>query len=650
MKSVLSILEILLTQQSRGDLYIKKIDLPHTPDHVDLIDHSALKSLGISFSDLINGNSRSPIWDLDEIPLIKSELKNTTPVFNNSFLPTPDINNIYDDDIKAIIKRFLEYTYSKLALSNNILDVLDVFQQITELIGKIDFLFAILFHVIYKDKLWIKYGYKSLNSFLQDLPSVHRFSRQTFINYALAGKVILYFGAYSGIDSILGLEFKLTPNIFFRNYSKIKLLYRILFIWKLDITSEIMVNFRDMTYRDFNIFINEYKILNKDKIINIRKYYQKSFLYKQHNEFIKILNCRPFKISNLNESDLEIYNLIKLGYIVECINSNNSVFVDSVIKYLQDKDNNVNYISSENTGSLSDIFSENHPETPLCDIDLAEFYPDSLNLTVEDIICINYFLKPDELRKAIVDKIKNKTELTLVLASLIYNIEHNIKLHPSISDYFKNHKIERKSTLEVDFAVIVLDLKLSRYKWLKRIGNSIPYLKQLTCAVNFSGKILDKLSYLKTAFYNHEGNQSIITKAFFMLPAKRFRMFAYDKNDDLTKEIINRDDYQKAKPILKKIKKAKICSSPITVITLKSKKQEELLNEINEIIINKDVYQMVKNPEINWESEFNAEIKKYKIRQSIHKKNENNNLGLAGLFIEEKEYLEEIKSMNGNIV
>ena len=533
-----------------------------------------------------------------------------------------------------LIKRVLDYSYSELAFSDSISDVLKAFKQLSLLIGKIDFVFAILFSVMYEEKVWIRYGFNSLDSLLNCLPNVYRISRQTFINFSMAGKMIRYFSISPQII-ISDTIHCFTLSLFHRNYSKLKFLYRIHYIWKLDITYEIMLNFRDMTYREFNNFVKEYKKINKNKINE--RYHRKSFLSKQEKELNYFLNGRPFIVDKLIGLEFEIYKEVRLGHIVGCIYSSNLEFINSVIKYLQDinRKHNVHILNLNHDYRLKtyfrskEIFYEDQSDKPLCDVDWADFGPDDFKLTVQNIENIVADLNPLELKKAVIDKFQNKTELILAQASLIYLIEHNTELHSSIYDYYIKHNITRQFTLEKDFAIKILDLKLSRYKWLKRIGNSIPYLKQLKCVVNFTGNFLDKLSNLKTVFFYHTENPKLITDAFVIASAKRFRKFAYDRND-LLDDLITRTDYRKAKPILKEVRNCQREKMPITVITLQSEQQINLLNDINLGIKTKDRDIIKKYPEINWESILN--LNPILDTRLEDKYKELSHLGLADLF------------------
>ena len=549
------------------------------------------------------------------------------PTVDTNDLPATDSINIseindsiIDEDIYALIRNVFDYTHFTLACSDDINDVLNAFRHITELIGETDFLLAVMFSVIYEDKLWIKYGFKSLDSFLDSLPSAYRISRQTFINTAMAGKTIRYFAEWPNIEQSLGLDFKLTPKLFHRNYSKIKLLYRLYHVCKLPITNEIMVNFRDMTYRKFEIFVDEY--IEKNKKLIKRRHYHRSFLEKQDKEFRQFLYGRSFNPIMLTEQNKEVYEEAIKGHIVDFIYSTNSIFIDSVLKYLQEAyKKDYEHLCRDTIPSNELFYDDDQPDKPLSDFDWANFVPDNLILTIEKIVDINYDLKPYELRKAIIDKFKSKTELTIALALLIYLIEHNSKLHDSIYEYFIKNKMERKSTLEIDFAIYVLDLKLSRYKWLKRIGNSIPYLKLLININEFScGNFLDKLSNLKTAFDNHSENHAQINFAFVYLTAKRFRRFAYDKNDDLSIDVINKKEYYRVKHILSKLNACLDCGIPITAITLQSEKQRDWLKDINFAIREKDLKIMRNYPEIDWNAEFQTEFEIEKIEEAVYNK------------------------------
>jgi len=556
-------------------------------------------------------------------------------------------DSINDEYIRMLIEKVLDNSYLKSAFSDSISDILDVFKHITGLIKKIDFVFAVLFDCIYEEKLWDCYGYKSLDSFLYGLPSVYRISRITFINIANAGKIIRHLKF--PIKGTSGENISLTPELLHRNYSKLKFLYRIHFVWGLMITYDVLVNFRDLKYRDFNIFVNEYKELHKNLIK--QTYHRKSFLTKESRDFICFLHGRPFKVDKLTDLDLIIYKEVRLGHIVRYIYSDNPIFIDSVKNYLQ----NFYEKNDEQNHQCSYPASEKHLEyqsnTPLYDADWVKYVSDNLGLTIEYITEFFLNLNSDDFRKTFIKKFQNKTELILAQASLIYIIEHNKKLHSSIYDYFEENKIEcLYSSLEINFAISVLELNLSYYKWLKRIGNSIPYLKLLKNVNNFTGNFLDKLSYLKTAFENHSENPQLITDAFIKLSAKRFRKFASDKNDDLSHDLINRSDYIKARPIINKVKSSMIYGRAITPITLQSDKQIKLLYDINQIIEKKDIELMEKHPEINWDSEFHAEIEKEKRRMAIRKKHNNapRYSGLEGLVSSLCDAENEINELEGN--
>ena len=562
--------------------------------------------LDLLFSKHQNNNVQEGILEIPGISTERSDNNfgfetneniDTAIISDSTSTITENKENIFDEEIKIVIQRVLDYTHSKYIHSDNISDFLIIFKHTKELIGKLDFLCSILFYNINEEKLYKKWGFKSIEKFLDSLPSLYRVSRQTFYNMTLVGKMICYFSIWHN-DSIL--EFKLTPKLFHCNYSKIKLLYRIHYIYKLDITNEIMVKFRDLSYRDFEIFANAYMELNATRK---KRYYHKRFLSKQNKELLHFLRARPVNPPTLDGVCLEIYNEAKLGHEVDYISSANPIFIDSVLKYLKDAYNIEEDNKNQNTYSSSKIFYEGKEEISLDKTDWADFIPDDLNLTIRNISDIVIDLKPHELREAIIKNRENKIELVLAQASLIYLIEHNIKIHESICEFFKKNNIECNSTLEMDFATKILDFNKSYYKWLKRIGHSIPYLKQLTSIVILSdGDFLDKLSYLKTAFHYHGESSKLITEAFFSLSSKNFRKFACNRNDNLSSNLINNHIYQKVKNTIFRVNLKMDSGKPFTVITLKSEMQKELLSDINQAVDTKDRGFMKCYPDIKWDS------------------------------------------------
>jgi len=256
-----------------------------------------MQEIGVSSAEGISVN---------EMPVINGK---TTPDVL-SFIPANEA--IIDGDMDGYIKTILNQVSAKLALAEDINDVADAFRQIDERIGKAEFVISVMISVIREEKRWKKFGYTSMNSFLDDLSGTCKMSRQTFTNAAQTGQVIRYL---SGLltKSALKLEINLTPAFFYRNYAKVKFLYRIMFVWRLSITNEILVNFRDMTFRNFEIYMRDFEEQNQAEIDRRKKSSAKASKKKDGKRRPKPKKGEPPKLCG---NDQRIYREIRLGHSI----------------------------------------------------------------------------------------------------------------------------------------------------------------------------------------------------------------------------------------------------------------------------------------------------------------------------------------------
>jgi hypothetical protein len=222
-------------------------------------------------------------------------------------------------------------------------------------------------------------------------------------------------------------------------------------------------------------------------------------------------------------------------------------------------------------------------------------------------------LSPDNIKLALVREFKTESELTLAQAHLLYRLKNTMSFDYSIWDYFRQHQIKIEHMWEpvMDFAVQVLGIEASRYKWLKRISENLPYLT----GPSLRGKIhltsagfLEKLSYLSTALKKHVDNYGLVIDAFNTVSAKRFREFARNKWDNLSRDPITLKDYQKAKPFIDKLHSFQAQGKSVTVIGLQSENEQEWLEKINKDMQGGEKYFKNSYPNIVWDSNFQVEV------------------------------------------
>ena len=524
-------------------------------------------------------------------------------VYQNVSEPSLINDTIIDGDMDLFFKSILNQAQANLALSENINDVANIFKQAEELIGKADFVIAIMISYIREEKLWKRYNYNSIDDFLKDLPSVCKVSRQTFNNAAQAGDIIRYLSSLHPEAIVQGLNFSLTPALLYRNYSKLKFLYRIFYIWNIRITNEVMINFRDMTYRNFESFIKEYEAQNQEEISRNGKKIKESSQEKSKSHKNK---KEEAVVPELTEAKAKIYREIRLGHSIGYLFTSNSEFTESVVRFLLDARKHKYEEIWKYSRSPSELFMKDNPDLCLNDLNWAEFFPGDLRSTTETLTnLISIDLAPHDIKNALAKSFKTKAELTLAQAFLIFRMENDSKLHASVKKYLYEHKITHQFNTVMDFAINVLDIEVSKYKWLKRIGESIPLLIKLKGKVHLtSDGFLEKLSYLKTAIQRHPLNHELVIEALNNVSAKRFREFARNKQDTLLNDPISIKDYLKAKPFIDELLLYQADGKSISIIGLLGEDEQIKLNNINRAL-EEDYERIMKlYPGIAWDSIF----------------------------------------------
>ena len=509
-------------------------------------------------------------------------------------------NATIDGDMDLFLKSILSQTQAKLAFSENIHDVANVFKQAEELIGKADFVVAIMISYIREERLWKRYGYASMNRFLDDLPGVCKVSRQTFNNAAQAGDVIRYLSSLHPKSVVKGLDFSLTPALLYRNYSKMKFLYRIFYVWNMYITNEVLVNFRDMTYRDFENFIKDYEVQNKAEIERNGKRIKKPSQKKAH---VSQSDPQQGVIPELTEVEVTICREIKLGHIVGYLFNATPACAESVVRFLSDARQHKYDEIWNGFYPPSDIYYKNSPATYLCDMDWAELFPGCLIRTVARLTSLCLDLAPHEIKNALKNAFKTRTELTLAQAFLINRMENVPALFESLEQFILQHQIERKHSLVMDFAINILDIEVSKYKWLKRLGDNMVFLSKLKGKVHLaSGGFLEKLSYLKTAIDHHPSNLGLVVDALNTASAKRFRKFARNKHDNLSSDPISMRDYLKAKPFIEELRSYQAEGKSISLIGLHTEGEWSQLYGIDRALEHNNEHMRKYYPGIVWDS------------------------------------------------
>ena len=570
-----------------------------------MVTNIVLEQLG---SKVVNGYTET--GETPEIPVPKTEdvSINETSIHDRIIVPDalaliPDDDAIIDGNLDRFFKTFLEKAQVRLAVSKNIQDVVDVFKQLDERIGKAEFVIAVMIGFIKSNELWKRYGYSSMNKFLDDLPSVCRVSRQTFTIAAQIGELIAFISRTGDCYNL-----NITPSSLHRNYSKVKFLYRMYFVWRIPPDAEVFANFRDMTYRDFEAFMKDYEVKHQDLISRWGEKKRKPSKKTAQANQPKPLKPQPDEIPDITREETEICQEIRLGHVISFLSSSNPASAESVVQFLKDARQRAYDRVWGGYRLPSEIYLGNQ-DVPVSEMDWADIVPESLYHTVVGLHhLLHDDLAPHDIKNAFVKSFRTRAELTLAQAYLMYRMENDPKLKESLLQYLAQYGIGVQSENPVmDFALNVLGVEESRYKWLKRMGNSLPYLVKLKGRVSFTSEgFLEKLSYLKTAIETHVNDLELVVDALNTVSAKRFRKFASNKYDDLS-DPITLEDYRRAKPFIERLRSYQAEGKSMSIIGLLSKDEQGWIDNINQAM--QVGYERMRDfyPGVIWDSNFKVE-------------------------------------------
>jgi hypothetical protein len=516
----------------------------------------------------------------------------------------PDSEAIIDGNMERFINTVLDKSVAELLLSKSIEDVAIAFRQIEDRIGKMEFVIAILISVIREEKLWKRFGYSSMNKFLDDLPDVCKMSRQSFTDAAQAGQVIRLLTAPLR-EGIFRVDFPLDYAFFYRNYAKVKFLYRIVFVWHLRLTNEILLNFRDMTYREFEGYMKRFEEQNRAEI---DRYAPRSGKQKQKFKMADLPKPQKQQVPELSVQEREICREVWLGHSVCFVFTSNPACAESVLQFLQNETRREYEKLNRKYRPTPYVFFMDDPDTrpgmngeELTDDQNTLRFGWELSWFTEEI-------SPQAIKDALAERFKTKTELTLAQADLLYRLDHDSALFGLLKNYLEQLNI-REFNPVMDFAINVLDIEVSRFKWLRRMGENLRHLARLKGRVRFtSDGFLEKLSYLGTAIQSHFTDLELVVDALNTVSAKRFREFAKNGFDNLSSDPVTLKDYLKAKPFFEKLRLYQSQGKPVTVIGLRSEREQGWLESINRAMEIGEEQLKKFYPDIVWDSGFQVEV------------------------------------------
>jgi hypothetical protein len=314
-------------------------------------------------------------------------------------------------------------------------------------------------------------------------------------------------------------------------------------------------------------------------------------------------------VPELSAQEKEICREVRLGHSIGLLFTSNPACAESVLQFLRNETKREYDKLNREYFPPSSIFFMGDPDTrpgmngeELTADQCTRRFGWELAWFTEDI-------SPQVIKDTLAERFKTKTELTLAQADLIYRLGYDQELFELLVTYLEQHGIQRQFNPVMDFAINVLDIEVSRFKWLRRMGENLRHLARLKGRVRFTSEgFLEKLSYLDTAIQKHYPDLGLVVDALNTVSAKRFREFARNHLDNLSSDPVTLKDYLKAKPFFEKLRLYQDQGKPVTVIGLRSEREQGWLESINRAMEIGEEQLKRYYPDIVWDAGFKVEI------------------------------------------
>jgi len=368
--------------------------------------------------------------------------------------------------------------------------------------GKADFVNAVAFHVICRDKRWRQRGFSSFEEFLDSLPEDMRVTRQTGTNYARSGEVLVekfFFHKYGLVgDSSVDISF------LYGNFSKLPILWRLFHFTSMTITAEVYDHFAKDTVEAFRAYI--------DALIARPK---RSCPQKGRTPHAQVSQSLP-------PPKRFIAEMVRVGRFPGFVLDHDVEFVTRVCMRMKVRLEANDRFRKDKT----------YDEVTLIGKDPAKLHPSGL--IPQCILALDDYFSAFSLEgimRVVRSMLKTKADITLVKGYIIVRLLKSDGLRAQLPALGVQDVQE--------FAKKFLDVDASMYKWLVRLArNFVEYAglfgRDIEVAYQNS---LDKLFWLDVAIRNYPGRADYVIEMFRKLAAVKFRRFARNPSYDPTKDL-----------------------------------------------------------------------------------------------------------------
>lgn len=384
----------------------------------------------------------------------------------------------------------LDRMLSILICTRNLKEVVKTFALIEERLGKAKFVFAVVLYVIQKDRLYKRWGFDSIEEFVDALPAQLRFSRQSFYNGVRSGQVLVeHFGF---------LEYGLTGtaqvdlSFLYNNYAKLAVMWKAIYVKHTPLSADLYARFLGNTLAEFSEFVSGRKT---KKAVPERKSRDVS---------------RPQII--LDAKKRRICEAVAKGRQVVFILDRDAAFcIDIALSFKARREAN-------------EAFPRDHANgiEVLRDFDAGALWPGKLKESILKLSQAISTLSVEAIKDIFAQQFRTMTDLRLAQAYLVYRLKHSDELREQFSSF--------GVTCALDFAKQYFGIDEPSFKWLARLGqNLVDFTPLLGKEIDFSfAGALDKLSILHVAMAKHIGKGPEVLDLFKTLSVAKFRRYARD--------------------------------------------------------------------------------------------------------------------------
>lgn len=441
-------------------------------------------------------------------------------------------------EVDRYFRSVFDVLLSTVICSRSLSDVLYAFGLIKERLGRAKFVLAAVLYVIKKACAFKRWGFDSIEDFVDSLPAKLRFSRQTFYNLLWAGQILVeHFGF---LEYGLKDEARVDLGFLYRNFAKLPILWKAIY----------------RKHRPLDVELYE-RFLNDSKV-TFERYVRGEVKPRATG---KRSQAAAFAMPVLDPTKQRICETYARGYRVGFIvDQPDRRAIEIALKFKVLREGNAAYARS--TANDRSMFDGS---------ELSELVPKGLRESILKLAQAVETLDHESIRSILADQFRNMTELRLAQAYLIHRLKHDPDLKRQLPDF--------EVSCASDFAARYLDIDEAKFKWLSRLGRNLVHYAPLfgrEFDLDFEG-CLEKLSILHTAMENHVGQSPLVVEMLRTLSVAKFRRFARDRDYHPEQEVepVSRRTLKLAKDELLRYDALIAAGHKVDVIELRTPKEVE---------------------------------------------------------------------------